>query len=131
MVVKHKNSNVGQCWSCKNCVGHTLVKVQPGSPYFKISGLVALPECKIVEAYMTHVYREKCPYFDRRYKEYLVPSEKIMLHPEIKNICLMCSSHKYCSKELWNHPDDTCEYFKLKKKNLKAARKTLKEHKRK
>lgn len=75
MVKKYKEYNVGQCWSCTNCVGHHII-------YKNISGglsheptAIGLPECKVQDMYMTYVCRETCPCFKPRTTEYMIPGE--------------------------------------------------------
>ena len=68
MIAKFTMNNVGQCWSCKNCIGSkkvrrvkAIVDFRPalyGKVYSNVE--VILPECKVMNLYMTHVYHNPC-----------------------------------------------------------------------
>lgn len=52
---KYIKNNVAQCWKCKNRIGEHLACEDE---------IFLLPECKILDLYVTHVYKEICKNFE-------------------------------------------------------------------
>lgn len=76
--IKYFLNNVDQCWTCNNCVGSSplmsfshldkhisrMIEYDDGD-----SGMILLPECKVMDSYMLEVYRRNCPYHEVKTNE--------------------------------------------------------------
>jgi hypothetical protein len=106
--IKYAEAGVNQCWTCKHCVGQK--EYTAGIPSLNYLGIfpvrVLLPECELVESYMTYTTAIPCEKFEVIGEEY---EPKSVSDPEFGKdykdwYCGNCGEHIdpeydfYCSR---------------------------------
>lgn len=62
--IYYAQNGASQCWTCKHCVGQKEFIAEILDPLEKRYVKVLLPECKLVECYMTYTTAIPCKKFE-------------------------------------------------------------------